>query len=130
LRVIFASTPEVVDVIDAEGRAAFSRTLSYQQSVLRDELKTFEKWRREADALGSDLWSHCPKLNRSQRLSLFGRIAGIHKIAWGSDHHSSSTIADSMSRMPQFTTTRRWVRASAQLLDMFEQHKELGNGHY
>jgi hypothetical protein len=130
LRVIFASTPEVVDVIDAQGRAWFSRTLSYQQTVLREEFKTYEKWRREADALGSELWSHCPKLTRSQRLNLFGRIAGIHKIAWGSNHDYGSAIADSMSRMPQFTTTRRWVRASAQLLDMFEQHKELQNGHH
>lgn len=129
LRVIFASTPEVVDVIDAQGRAWFSQALSHQQTVLREEFKTYEKWRREADVLGSDLWSRCPKLNRSQRLDLFGRIAGIHKIAWGSDHNSGSVIADAMSRMPQFTTTRRWVRVSAQLLDMFEQHKELGNGH-
>ena len=129
LRVIFASTPEVVDVLDAQGRAWFSRTLSHQQTVLREELKTYERWCREADALGSDLWSHCPKLTRSERLDLFGRIAGIHKIAWGSNHESGSVIADSMSRMPQFTTTRRWVRASAQLLDLFEQHKELHNGH-
>ena len=129
LRVIFASTPEVVDVIDAQGRAWFSQALSHQQTVLREEFKTFERWRREADQLGSELWSHCPQLTRAQRLTLFGRIAGIHKVAWGSDHASSSAIADSMSRMPQFTTTRRWVRASTQLLDIFDQHRELQNGH-
>lgn len=123
LRVVFASTPEVVDVIDHEGRASFSRTLSYQQTVRREEFKTYEDWRREADALGSEMWSQCPRLTRSERLALFERIARIHDVAWGANKERNPSIIDSLSRLPQFTTTRRWVRATAQLLDLFEQHR-------
>lgn len=123
LRVAFASTPEVVDVIDHTGRTSFSRSLFSQQTVLREEFKAYEKWRREADALGSEIWSHCPKLTRSERAALFGRIARIHNTAWGADSEPDPSMIDSLSRLPQFKTTRRWVRAAAQLLDLREQHK-------
>lgn len=124
LRVVFASTPEVVDVLDHTGRASFSHSLLSQQTVLRKEFEVYEKWCREADTLGSETWSHCPRLTRSERAALFDRIARIHSIAWGSDSASIAPLIDSLSRFPQFGTTRRWVRATTQLLDVFEQNRK------
>jgi hypothetical protein len=53
-----------------------------------------------------------------QRLELFQRIVALHQVAWGSRCFPSRDEVAHLARQPQFPTSRRWVRAAVQILDL------------
>jgi hypothetical protein len=57
-------------------------------------------------------------LTDPQRIELFARIASIYQIAWGGTSRPSQSQLEELARQPQFKTTRRWVRATVQILEL------------
>ena len=123
-RVIFAGTPEIITMLDRGGRSEYLGILKTQQTVRNEEVKTYERWKREADVLAQAGWEHCATLKPSQRVKLFERIAEIHVRAWGVKVAPDEEVVATLARNPQFNTTRRWVRAVVQFLDLLEQQQE------
>ena len=123
LRVIFAMTPEMVERIGDGYRTFYGNSLKGQETVHRDECEVYEQWSNEAGRLSVHGWDECPSLRPSQRLELFRRIASLHREAW----ETSSTLTDdtvrTLTNTPAFGTTRRWVRACVQVLDLMQQHR-------
>jgi hypothetical protein len=124
IRVIFASTPEVIHMLDAWGRSDYLFALSSQWTVKKEEVKVYEQWNREADALSSEGWQACPRLTEVMRRSLFERIAWLHRAAWGWSWEDPDGAVDDLASRREYRTTRRWVRACVQLLDSFQQATE------
>jgi hypothetical protein len=123
-RVIFAGTPEIITMLDRGGRRQYLDILKSQASLRTEELKIYERWKREADALAEAGWEHCATLKPSQRIKLFDRIAKIHASAWGVTVAPDEQTIATLARNPQFNTTRRWVRAIVQTLDILEQKQQ------
>jgi hypothetical protein len=124
VRVIFASTPEVIHMLDTWGRSDYLLALSSQWTVKTEEVKVYEQWNREADALSSEGWQACPMLTEVMRRSLFERIAWLHRAAWGWSWEDPDGAVDDLASRREYRTTRRWVRACVQLLDSFQQATE------
>jgi len=123
LRVIFAMTPEMVDRLGIDYRKQYADSLNEQKTVRPDECRVYENWSKEVDELSIRGWDACPDLQPSQRLELFRRIASIHAAAWGTSSAPSHGTLRKLIRSPAFGTTRRWVRASVQLLDLLQQQR-------
>ena len=109
-RVIFAGTPEIITMLDRGGRRQYLDILKLQASLRTEELKIYERWKREADALAEAGWEHCAALTPSQRIKLFERIAEIHVRAWGFKVAPDEQAIATLARTLHFNTTRRWVR--------------------
>ena len=125
LRVVFASTPEVIGLLGPGELQNLSRRLSEQKTVRDEELQGFSQWVRELSREGSP-WCHpCPMLSNGQRVRVFDNIAAIHRLAWGTQIAQLAWV-DEMARNTQFRTTRRWVKACVTLLDLHQQHKGPG----
>jgi hypothetical protein len=118
VRVIFASTPEVLDKLDHGRGKYFLQLLRSRETGRREEVALYEGWLREMEQQARTGWLRCPLLTISQRVELFRRIAALHKVAWGSSHFFSGEEPTNLARLPQFPTTRRWVRAVVQILDL------------
>lgn len=121
VRVIFAATPEVIDMLDCGGRTRYLRELEQQVTVREEERTVYRRWKWEADALAAQGWERCSSLTPAQRVSLFRKIADLHALAWGVRVAPDECLVAALARKPQYTTTRQWVRASVQLLDILEQ---------
>lgn len=122
LRVAFATTPEVMAMLDAGDRDDFGDAILGQKTVLMEEHEIYEQWNRQAATYARQGWERCVTLDPVQRVELFQKILEIHRRAWGA---AVSTDFDEVRRMAfsgAFTTTRRWVRACIQLLDLSHQH--------
>lgn len=121
LRVVFAGTPEVFAFLDNGGRKLLGDSLRSQQSIRPEEVGAYERWKREADRQAAEGWQCCGSLRPRQRVELFERISSIHRIAWNADVDLEGIDVSSLARQEQFDTTRRWVRATVQLLDLLHQ---------
>ena len=121
LRVVFAGTPEIFDALDHGGRAQYAESLRSQETVREEEVRVYERWKREADRQAAEGWEKCATLRHAQRITLFNRIAEIHKVAWGTAVDLGSIDLPALAKRHEFDTTRRWVRATVQLLDMLYQ---------
>ena len=111
-------------MLDRGGRRQYLDILKLQASLRTEELKIYERWKREADALAEAGWEHCAALTPSQRIKLFERIAEIHVRAWGFKVAPDEQAIATLARTLHFNTTRRWVRAVVQILDLLEQQQE------
>lgn len=119
LKVVFASTPEVIDMVGPAGIRDLSQRVLDQKTAREEELKGFRRWSRE---LARDDWVlRCPVLTADQRLRVFERIAAVHEKAWGHLPSLTSDIKD-LARTPHFYTTRRWVKTCATIMDLRQQH--------
>lgn len=123
-RVIFAGTPEVIAMLDSGGRRKYLEVLRFRGTQRPEEMTTYERWKREADVLAKTGWEHCAVLTPSQRIKLFERIAEIHVRAWGVKVAPDEQAIATLARNPRFNTTRRWVRAVVQILDLLEQQQQ------
>jgi hypothetical protein len=123
VRVVFAATPEVKEFLDASGRSSFADALSLQDTVTDVELEVYERWRAEADDQGANGWDEFESLTTHQRIELYRRIADIHRTAWGNPRvRVHDTDLAKLAGSGKFPTTRRWVRAVVQLLDLLHLH--------
>jgi hypothetical protein len=121
LRVAFATTPEVMLMLDGGVREAFVETIRWQTTARYAEYETYERWNREAGEYASRGWERCVSLNAAQRLDLLQRIVKLHSVAWGDAALITDEEIHELAKSPAFSTTRRWVRACAQLLDLRHQ---------
>jgi hypothetical protein len=124
LKVVFAATPEVVDFIGPHGFRDLSRKVSDQKAAREEELAGFLRWARGLTQ-AEDWVMTCPVLTTEQRLRVFEKVTTVHRIAWGTVPPAPEGFTD-LARMPQFRTTRRWVKACATLLDLGQQYRGLG----
>lgn len=121
LRVTFATTPEVMSLLDKGYRRRCAQVLQAQKTVLPEECQTYLRWSREADTLATQGWDKCVSLAYPERLELYRRIGVLHKLAWGASVIPPDSAVELLARSPTFNTTRRWVRACVQLLDLYQQ---------
>lgn len=124
LRVAFATTPEVMSMLDRGDRETYGDTILAQKTALVEEYEIYERWSREAGKYASRGWERCASLNATQRVELFHRIAKLHTIAWGNRVDASADVINQMAASPAYSTTRRWVRACIQFLDIRHQHHQ------
>ncbi|REJ92334.1 MAG: hypothetical protein DWQ34_13170 [Planctomycetota bacterium] len=122
VRVIFASTPEVIEMLDSWGRSNYGREIRSQKTVRPEEVRTFNQWSREAEEQAGQGWHSCPKLTAAQRVELFHRIAGIHSQAWGCERRLKQSFVERLAKQPEYATPRRWVRTVVRILDLLEQN--------
>jgi hypothetical protein len=122
LRVAFATTPEVMNVLDGGNRDAYGETISLQKTVFAEEHQIYQRWNREAGKYASHGWERCVSLDAAQRVDLFHRIANLHSVAWSNGMATPTDEIDQLATSPIISTTRRWVRACIQLLDLRHQH--------
>jgi hypothetical protein len=115
-------TPEMAHGLDYSGRRALGQALDDQQSVIPEECQIFDHWSHEARASDAKGWEVCAPLNVPQRVELFHRIATLHQTAWDSCPNVSEGHIKALAKSAAFNTTRRWVRACAQILDLLTQH--------
>lgn len=120
-RVVFASTPEVLEQFDDGGGKHYLQSLQSQATVPPAEAAAFRRWLGEVHAEAAAGWVRCPRLTASQRLDLFTRIARVYRTAWGRAATPPKRQLDELSRNPQFSTTRRWVRAAVQIIECLTQ---------
>jgi hypothetical protein len=120
-RVVFASTPEVLDRLDHGGADHYLNALRSQVTVRPEEVAVYRYWMRELEDQARGGWVRCPRLTVSQRVELFSRITGLYRIAWGRASRPSQAQLEDLARQPQFTTTRRWVRAVVHILEVSNQ---------
>jgi hypothetical protein len=126
VRVVFAATPEVKEFLNANGRSYFSEALSQQETVHSVELDVYERWRAEADDQGLNAWGECHSLTTDERIELYRRVAHIHRTAWGNPRvHVREADLAKLASSGKFNTTRRWVRAAVQLLDLLHLHEAI-----
>jgi len=111
-------------LLDNGYRRQCAQALHAQKTVLQEEYGIYLLWSREADALATQGWDKCVSLNYSQRLDLFRRITELHRHAWGASTIPPTSAIEQLARLPTFNTTRRWVRACVQLLDVCQQHAD------
>lgn len=123
LRVAFATTPEVMSMLDGGDRDTYGDTISGQRTVFAEEYEIYEKWNREAGNYARRGWEQCVSLSAAQRVDLFHRIANLHSLAWGNGVVTTAEEIKKMAISPAYSTTRRWVRACIQLLDIRHQHR-------
>jgi hypothetical protein len=121
VRVAFAGTPEILARLDRNGRRVIAEQLNFQAYLRPEEVQVYGRWNREAEILAADGWAQCSALRPAQRVELFERIAEIHRTAWGRDVDLADVDVVQLARQHQFDTTRRWVRATVQLLDLLHQ---------
>jgi hypothetical protein len=121
LRVVFASTPEVITMLDSWGRHQYLHTLRSQKTVTEQEVSVYEQWNREASRLSGDGWQTCPRLTLVQRKQLFEKISRFHQEAWSWSAKDLNGKVEEFARRPEFRTARRWVRVAVQLLDVLQQ---------
>jgi hypothetical protein len=124
--VVFASTPEVLDLLDHGGADHYLNALQVQVTVRPEEVAVYRRWMRDLEVQARCGWHHCPRLTVSQRVDLFSRIAAIYRVAWGKACHPTHTLVEELARQPQFTTTRRWVRAAVYVLEVSNQSSSAG----
>ncbi len=122
VRVVFATTPEVMRLLDDGCRDTYMETLNSQYSVRREEFDVYCSWNNQADIHAKRGWDHCVALTLQQRIELFNRIKVLHDFAWGPAGMPSTVSLERLAAMPNFDTTRRWVRASVKLLDLVKQN--------
>jgi hypothetical protein len=118
VRTIFAATPEVQDRLDHGEGEYFLQQLQSQQTVRPEEVGIYKGWLRTLLRKAHSGWLRCPLLTASQRVELFQRIVALHQVAWGSRFFPSRDEVAHLARQPQFPTSRRWVRAAVQILDL------------
>jgi hypothetical protein len=121
VRVVFATTPEVMHLLDNGCREAYLDRLITQYSTRPEESDVYNDWNAQANIYAKRGWDHCPALQPEQRIELFHRIRALHDIAWGPARIPSTMTLERLAVMPGFETTRRWVRASVKLLDLLKQ---------
>lgn len=122
LRVAFATTPEVMAMLDAGDRDNFGDAILGQKTVLMEEYDIYEQWNRQAAECARHGWERCVTLSPAQRVELFQKIVEIHRRAWGTGVPADINDVQRMALSGAFTTTRRWVRACIQLLDLRHQY--------
>ncbi len=122
LRVIFAMTPEMQQRLDTNSRNYYGEELKSQQTVLPEECAVYNRWNREAGQTTPSVWESCVSLNAVQRVELFRRIAKVHCEAWDYTCVLPEHDLLNLARSSTFGTTRRWVRACAQILDVMAQY--------
>lgn len=122
VRVIFASTPEVMEMLDSYGRGLYRKSIREQKTIRPEEVRAYNKWDREADAQAGEGWHSCPALTTSQRLELFDNISALHVNAWGESQHLDAALVKELAKRPQYKTPRRWVRTVVQILDLLQQN--------
>jgi len=125
VRVIFAMTPEMSQILDYRGRSAFGKSLDDQQSVIREECQVFDRWNHEARILDAKGWEVCSPIRPAQRVDLFHRISAIHRTAWGASRNLTDEQLHALAKSASLDTTRRWVRASIQILELLTQHSKV-----
>jgi hypothetical protein len=120
LKVVFASTPEVVEMIGPSGIRELSQKVFEQKTAREEEFRGFRRWTRELSR--DSPWAlTCPSLTAAQRLRVYDKIAAVHQRAWGTMPQNPPGI-DDLARMPEYYTTRRWVKTCVTLMDMNQQH--------
>jgi hypothetical protein len=129
VRVIFASTPEVIQMLDGWGRKYYLSNLRSQVTVREEEVRVFERWDREARRLSGEGWQTCPRLTANQRKRLFQKIVALHESAWDWCWNDRDGTLEELVADRQFQSPRRWVRASVQLLDTLQQAVDAQEGH-
>ena len=122
LRVIFAMTPEMQQRLNTNSRNYYGEALRSQQTVLVEECAVYNRWNPEATHTTPSVWDSCVPLNAVQRVELFRRIAQVHSAAWDCNCVLPEHDLLSLAQSSAFGTTRRWVRACAQILDVMTQH--------
>jgi hypothetical protein len=122
VRTVFASTPEALEGMKGWYGDWIGERLVEQQMVLPEEVTVYRQWLRELRQMSEHGWLSCPKLTAAQRVELFQNIRRFHEQAWGIRQLLDDETLGELARHPQFTTTRRWVRASVQVLDLLQQH--------
>ena len=120
-RVVFASTPDVLQQFNNGGGTHYLHSLQSQETVPFAEAQAFRKWLGEIHDEAKAGWVRCPRLTPSQRLELFSRIVDVYRIAWGRVTTPSLSQLKELANHPQFSTTRRWVRATVQMIECLTQ---------
>jgi len=108
----------VLDRLEHGEGEYFLQQMQSQQTVRPEEVGIYEGWLRAMMRQARSGWLRCPLLTVPQRVELFQRIARLHQLAWGSRCLPGRDEVAHLARQPQFPTSRRWVRAAVQILDL------------
>ncbi len=122
-RVVFASTPEILEQFNNGGGKHYLHSIQSQATVPLAEARAFGRWLGEVHSEAKAGWVSCPRLSAPQRLELFSRIAALYMTAWGRADTPTHRQLDELARHPQFSTTRRWVRAAVHVIECLTQAK-------